>query len=983
MPDQSSHKTALQAPGYYALVYLSDMSGSEVLNATVSSTPTYPALNLAITVNSGSAANVKRGMRVVLESSVGAYKGTLVIRNAGTISSANLPLREFGKGFANVVSGDVLRVYNDFPPADKLVADDETFAPGEETYVDQNTNPAPVPASGGSWAGWLADAAAIPFTGSNSYTLGTGGTMTHAWSASGGTLSSGVIADPTFNPGAAGKYLITHAVTDNVNSKTRTQYVRVRAHDANDPPYEVILTQPPTCDEETGWKCRIRLVANADLATLRDYAHVILWVPSSAQTYGSSTPGRSHILMDGYLRRDEQSINPVLNTIEFDVISPLAALAELPGFSKVMVTDASPDAWSEFGEGDLDVQRAIIQLPLFYTTLIESGRDFLFTDFDNAEYSAFFLVKDNPLGQMRELARGRASRIVCLKNGRFEVQPLLAVQPLATRHVLPTTYTIDADDVDAGSDGTDGMVMAREHKRTVETFRVRGFTAGSTANDPVFAKWPEAPGMGNQSTVQEKFIVADTDQLFAWCGMLGAAEDGVFQNGSTSFYTSPTLRVPLRGAYWAIFDFYHEWIAISGYGASSNLRGVDLTVLRWEFRGLSLEWDETGLPRAVLELRAETAGEPGVDDTPEQTDIDTGTDTDVTPPLIDNPQTTLTHANENRIALITTGGVYLTTNFQAPVPTWTQPYATPWGGTLIQWVPDGFNPGTGWVFTTSEIGKLTLGSGAYSALNSNSPTLVYLAADASFAESGFVAGIYYDSGEGTVCLHATNGATFTKTVINATHPAPSGQPMGCYVSSKTPGRIIGGAFTAPTTTIAYASADHGASWAARTPAFQASDDGYAYIHAPWSANPSDNIFFYTAYVTPNGQLYRQEGAVITPITPTITGNAYVPNASRNVISTSVLNRNRMLLVGQRSTNWAVFLTDNAFAGTPIYSTVVAPGSGGRFCAMAGDAQDVGWLWGVSNYVQQLQITGGTTALDDKSGNLSDFGSVSIIGFAGY
>lgn len=634
MPDQSSRKTTLQTPGYYAQVWMSVMTGSEVLNATVSATPTYPTLNLAITVNSGSAANVKRGMRIVLQSTLGATKGTLIVRSTGTISSTNIPTREFGKGFANVVSGDVLRVYDDFPIADKLVAADETFAPDQLAYSDQNTNPPPVPCSGGSYAGWLSDSSAIPFTGSSSYTLGTGGTITHAWSASGGTLSSAVNADPTFNPVAAGKYLITHTTTDNVNSKARTQYTRVRAHDASDPPIDVLLTQPPSCDEDQGWRCRIRLFDNADLTSLPDYAHVILW--TNAQTFGCATPGRHHILIDGYLRRDEQNLNPALNTIEFDVISPLAALAELPGFSKVMVTDASPDAWSEFGAGALDVQRAIIQLPLFYTTLIESGTDFLFPDFDNAEYTAFFLVKDNPLAQMRELAAGRGSRIVCHKNGRFEVQPRLDLQPLATRSVLATTYSIDANDVDAGSDGSDGIVLSREHKRPVETFRARGFTAGSTIaeNNPVFAKWPDAPGMGNQSTIQEKLIVDDTAQLFDWVGMMGAAADSVFQNGVLELQHAPSARIPLRGAYWAIFDFFHEWIAFtSDYGTSSNLRGVALSAFRWQFRGLSLDWDEHGLPRAVLELKAETAGEPGIDDTPDQTTLDHGTDPDLTPPL--------------------------------------------------------------------------------------------------------------------------------------------------------------------------------------------------------------------------------------------------------------------------------------------------------------------------------------------------------------
>jgi hypothetical protein len=599
MPDHTDHLTALRGR-HSGRVYVSLLTGTPVLTGTLGAAPTLPALALSYTLTGGDAANVKPGMRVVVTNG-GAYKGTLSVRYAGSITSSSLPVREYAD--LNLSAGDTITVYDDFVLTDKLAAGDETFAPDHAAYTDQNSDPAPVATSGGWWAGWIG--IDIPFTGSGSFTVDpdSSGTLTHLWTAPGGAFVVGTStsADPTIRYSAAGGYLVTHTVTDAANGTSETQYVRVRVHDADDPPYECRLSSVEG-DAHAGFRCSFNLFENADMASLPDGASVIVW--TDGESYGSAAAGRSQIVCAGCLRRDRSRGDADGDQIEFEVLSPLARLAELPGFSKIMEREQSPDAWSEIKA--LTVKRGIVQLLRHYTNTLHLF-DLGFDGVADADYPAFYLQKAAPYDQVMELADSRDARLTCDRAGRLTVLRRLELTPLADRAAITTTITLNTDDVI-------DYEISREHGRAVETFRARGFTAGTEAaqTQPVFARYPASPGTGSASPVSERLIVDDAADLYERCALRAAWHDRVYIDSNGIYRHAPEARITLFGGYAQLVQFYREWIKLDGV---TNLRGVDLAAFRFIPLRVRVDYAD-GTATTMLDLRAETYATGAVDDTP-------------------------------------------------------------------------------------------------------------------------------------------------------------------------------------------------------------------------------------------------------------------------------------------------------------------------------------------------------------------------------
>ncbi|NBW14354.1 MAG: hypothetical protein EBR82_40785 [Caulobacteraceae bacterium] len=593
---------------------MSIMTGSVIWSATVSATPTYPLFSVAVTTSSGSHTNAQRGYRVVVESSTGAYKGTLNIRAAGTISATAMPVRELTKGTSNIVSGDVLKVYDDVLLADKLVRATDAFPPDDLTYSDQNSDPPPVVCSGGWWAGRLnaSGNADVPFVGSTSYTIDpdSGGSVTHSWTAPSGTFQVGTStsADPTVRWTTAGSYNVTHSVTDSGNSKSRAQYVRVRVHSDADPPYECVI-ENVDATEERGWAATIRVFDVLPLSVLPDGAPVCIWTEDTVDgteiAYGSATAGRSHILLNGYVRRDTQNVNADNPEMRFEIISPLAKLMEVPGFSKVMEYNQSPNNWTLIKS--LTVKRAMVQLVAFYTWAIESGVDFTFTGFSDAEYPLLYLQAQSPVMQLRELADSRDARMICLKHGQIDVQERPELTAIGSRSGMTTIVDLTSDDV-----LSEGLEISREHYRPVMQLEARGFTKATTvaAATPLFSRWPGTPGYGTENTTVERLIADTQASLNERAGRRGASADRIYQSSTSVMQHAPQLTLRLRGAYWRVMDFYREWVTLN-YTASSNMRGIDLTTMRWRITNISVAWEDLTAV-TTLQLQAETNAEAGL-----------------------------------------------------------------------------------------------------------------------------------------------------------------------------------------------------------------------------------------------------------------------------------------------------------------------------------------------------------------------------------
>lgn len=636
MPDYSAYASAVRRDGHQLRAWVSFYKGQIVAsgNVTAGYVPSnYPLTSLTINVTGGSANAIRRGFLVRLKTLAdGDLRGTTRVRYSGTIDSTHLPIRELSRGEMVVANGDRFEVVAEVRLSDKLVTADENFNPDGMSVGTFNTSPPPIANSGGLDVGWVDEGETfrtVQFFGDLSFPVDpdSGGSLTHTWTiptgagdfASGSTVSD---ENPVMEINV-GSWLIEHTVEDDDNGQSTTQFIPVIVHDAAHPPHECLI-DPLGGDHDNGWSYSVRVFDDATLDDIPDGSMAVIWIEETiggvTQSLGSPVTGRSHIKGVGYIRREttEETADEG-ESLTFEVISPLARLAETPGFSKVMIREASPDAWAEIRT--LRTQRAMTQLMQFYCNLNEAGFDILIDeDTPDYDYPLLFLNKDNPLAQIRELARATRSRFICDRRGRFELQPVLNLMYISQRGSRGTQFPFTRDDILS-------LTVSREHVRVIETFRIKGFSAHATTPVPIFARWPgAAPGQGNVSGEATGIITTNESTAYTEVGLYGALNDGWFTDSNFVGQPAPRVTIRVPGSY-DFLDFYGEWIELP---FATNIRGIDLSALRFELVRASIIY-VNGTAECEFELQAETHGEPGVADPQEQKDVDVIDPNDVWP----------------------------------------------------------------------------------------------------------------------------------------------------------------------------------------------------------------------------------------------------------------------------------------------------------------------------------------------------------------
>lgn len=1006
MPSQSSHVVALRAGSHQRQVYLSDLSGDIVLTATVSSTPSaVSAINVAISVVSGSAANVKRGMRVVVKSSGGDPKGVLHIRAAGTISSATLPLREFSSGQVKMVSGDVLTVYDDFPVVDKLVAANELFPPDYETYVDQFSDPKPLVGSGSHYAGWLADSSAVPTDGSACLNLDpdTANTFVHLWATTGGSLSSSSTASPMidFSGAGAGKYRVDHTVTA-VNGKARTQSTRYRIHDADDPPYSGVEDSPLAADPLYGWTYSIRVFDPAAF-NLSPLAPVAVWIDEliggTRQSFGAKVAGRSHIKCIGYLRRARSGWDTDAGRyyVSYDIVSALQLATELPGFSKVMEYDQTPDTWSTIKT--LTIKRGFIYLALYYTNINEAGHDIVFDDDGMMDkvYPAFYLQKTNPVDQWRELAGGADCRITSDRIGRIECQLELPYTDYIDRGSVITTFTLTKNDLV-------GYDMDHDFKEPVETYHMRGIEAGSSGNDPLFFKWPASPAYGNSSPSDEKLICDDFTEGAARAARRGAWNNRSFTDSSGIRRHAPHMTVRLPGGM-DIFDLYREWVGVE---IADEPRLGDTSVFRWMIESISYSGDG-GTGTQEVTLQAETNGYDAVDDTPpDESDNGLGNYTpgdDLFDPLplepVPYPPYGLSKGTKSMFAVNTDGFWYRVrvadgSGFDIPAisggPVWTRA-SMGVSGTVLSGCLDAGSLKTasidGYVVTSTGIYKVTDSGGGTPAValkHSLAHAATTAIIDTSINAPGWVLCIYHRanaSSPGTYAAYSTDdGLTWNEATITAFYDvgADYGPSVPLWINILPAGwaRTMAYHEDDDTSIDMYETRDYGATWSLIGTGTINVNGGRVpggTLHSPWHMSNPLKVYYFRREET--GSASRTElanGAGVTDITPVVGGLAYGPRGQRALV-TSTGDNQTAVMIGTTATtghNGESALLKSRTGGT-IWTLVEAFAAGHYTWLHIPDERDVVFLAGLAGLIEysgDFLVT-----RDSRSGNIpTDFPS---------
>lgn len=1007
MPSQTANLATLAASGNSIACYMSVVKGNLVLTGAVSATPAVDGVvNLAYTVTTGSASNVKPGMRVDVYRSNGTdLKGRTRVRYAGTISTTNLPLRENAKGNIYIVSGDILRVYDDIRLSDKLVAASSGFEPDQLAYSDQGSNPPPLACSGGAWAGWDT-MLPIPLTGSNSIWVDpdSNGPLTHLWTyPSGLTGSSTSAADPNITAATAGEYEVAHSVTDDDNTKSVIQYVPIVVHTAASPPYDILL-ETPDGDEQNGWSARVQVFDNAALSDIPDGSRVIIWkeeyLAGVRQSFGADSSGRSHILLDGYIRREEGEFDGEdgVETLTFEVISPMARLEELVGYSKVMDRQASPDAWSEIKT--LKTKRAIIQIWQWYTNACEAGFDLVFSSsYRDKNYPLLFLQESTPLAQMRELADGTAARLTCLMGGRFLVHTKGERKAIADRAAVTRTLTI-----------TSGMYLrrryTREHWSTLKYFELRGFIAATTVagSTPVFSRWyGQSPGEGNQTVIEERRIVDSQPDANNEAGMGGAAAAGEYTIANGTKQRAVDLEYDFPSSYASVFDFYDEFVDVDD---TTNLRELDFDAnsATFVFVGGSFGYDnDTGTGIFTARFRQATAGLEGQTHVPLQegnNDLPPFTPGDFDVPIV--PWTPLPtwqnaqlYTGTRRIAHPATNGLPYTTNYGSNAAT-TWLYNT-WAtlgvsGTFCCWVPNGFAAGSGWIVTSTGVYYGALPTGTFTLKHTFATATTTRNADATFGGGGsgyFWVASYYGSAGGVKVLRTTDNTTFTETTVTAfynTDASYDGLRPGIYASSHSVGTLwciayITSGTSATATTGVYKSTDSGATWARMTSPLTVNTGGVhsEVLFVPFAS--ADTVFYtnFTLDDSPPNNVYLQRNGVT--VSPQLTGVYYTPRSSRNGIAAYPLDDSIVLLVGQRQDPPLPYAVFRSIDDAASFTTLVASGTDYQNGAIGGDNPNLLYVCG-ANSATALSVDGGVNIVS-QTGDLATHSTGSLQAIAGF
>ena len=604
MVSQISNASAIRSSGWSIRAYATFVTGgTPVATGTLTNAPTYPSGGvspfLSTTYVTGAYTDVRRGMEVVLrDATTNAFKGRTRVRVSGTINVGALPVPEFSKAMLNLSAGDKFAIYDEYRLHAKIVAALLDFPPEMLFYSDQGSNPPPLACSGGHWAGWV-DAgqtyATVLTKGDLSVAVDpdSGGSLTHLWELPSGVSfapgSSSSDANPTLRVNA-GEWTVHHTITDDDNSKAFTQHIVMRAHDAAQPPHRVRFT-PDDASADVGFGGTVQIVSGATTqAAIPDGCLCLVWgveyLNGAPVAFRNAAPGRGHILCVGIVRRDTQSGTPDgARQVSFELISPQARLKELTSYSKVMISEASPDSWSELKA--LGVKRAVIQIIQFYTTLVEAGFDVVFDDdFIDYLYAAFYEQRGDFFDQLNRILMATDARMPCDRTGRFDIHTDPKFLPEASRAAVTKQWRFNRRDVIR-------FEFPREHHTTIEQMKVSGFSGGATNNQPYFSLYPgKAVGEGVNAPVRERLIVdparpqADLNER---AGRYGAALDLVYQNSDGELYRAFPATLVLRGIY-DFFDFSKEYIDFSE-NLSDLARDVDLTKFLFCVKSRTVDYD--------------------------------------------------------------------------------------------------------------------------------------------------------------------------------------------------------------------------------------------------------------------------------------------------------------------------------------------------------------------------------------------------------
>ena len=1011
-------KANIAVDGHRAYGYLSTIDEAIVLSRAVNmATITYPVTEITFDnpySGIGSTADVRDGMEVIVYSqNTSTVKGRLRVA-PGAASATVLQVNEFSEGVLALSDNDRFEVVYSFRIRQRLVADNADFdRDSRVAYTDQNKLIPPICNSGGAYANFVSFAGSVGWLGSTSVAIDpdSAGTLTHAWTFPSATPASSTSANPTvdYSNVAAGTYMVTHTVTDTSNSRTATQYVPVRLHDADDPPYDCAASLIGS--RETGWRGSFTVYgsAGASIADLPDGALVIFWLEEyyggTRISYGSQVDTRSHIKFVGYLAADTVEWDYQQQVLTFEAISPIEILGLTGGLSQVIENNANPTTWLQFDQPTVNL--AIWYL-LYWSSTILLSHD-LILPLLTYTYPAFYVQELDLLSQLNELADAQDCQITSDRNGRIHVNPPPPLQTATDKALYGVTLTFETSDIKR-------IVIPRQHRLRYALVEGRGFSAGFTNNAPFLSRAPgDAPSDAVGKIAFERKIINPNNPQSDLNERTGRAYARL--NGTVNGLTVPQdiELSPVTGGYDVFDPAYAERILLTLTDA--NKRGILYSAFETWLTEINVDYTASGSQQITMTVSGVPDGEPGVTYIlPIVSNPDPPIDFVNPPPQFPpggNPG--ILQSGTGKIALfLSDNTLRRTTNFSAGSPTWSSLDLTGlanWGGgTLVDFTVDAYSPlyrGTGstvngWIMTTSHVQRITDIFGSPALTTAHALPFTVESGCMNFERGvqnwGICAQHRNAASGGTSIAYTTDGLTWTNVNINANYEnnsAINGNTWipGLYISPHIAGRayvttMLGVNTPQGSGFQGYVTTDYGATWNLLSSTTCNITDGM--FNAGMIVVPYQNAAMTTAFFggreQPGSfvtmQLLRAIGSSKTDISPIVSSEAYgvdfltgnrqaaVADSDQNTVVLCGTHRNSS--TGVRK--YAVFLSRNQ--GT-TWSILIAPTTTAadqpyRQVYIAGDNPNVLYLVGINGEI--AFVPDGVT-IWNKRGNLSTSGTI--------
>lgn len=273
-----------------------------------------------------------------------------------------------------------------------------------------------------------------------------------AWSFPGASATSGTTTHtPTATYNAVGRYRASCTLTTS-QGKTETAYIYIVVFDGVNlsPLSQFDLKNATGSWDKGGWTAKITAYGEADLATIVDRAHCVIF----AKDYYGGTEAelgpisnRENIVLEGWIEGESIIQNPDGGSVEFTLSTAHAWLDKMAAFGFGLFNKgAAPTDWTQWQ--NLTVDSFLYQVLYWQATVIPTIDVFLGGDYLNRQTPEGSVPGDMSLWQQLQYLEGNTilMRAVCDRYGRLwhQIEPDL-IDP-ASRSSIPVVLTLLEND---------------------------------------------------------------------------------------------------------------------------------------------------------------------------------------------------------------------------------------------------------------------------------------------------------------------------------------------------------------------------------------------------------------------------------------------------------------------------------------------------------------------------------------------------------